>query len=89
MKIRFRVIESSGTADPRQTPIAIRLSQALSGFLMREEIGFYGFLRLVWRLWKWFRKVKKQAHQLAKQRAADKSNYVFRTSQVLTIETEN
>ena len=81
MNITFCITEKSGKISPTHadglwdTP--------------KERFGECGFFRLCWILLKWYLRVKKQAWHSHKMREADRLNYVFRTRQVLTIESEN
>ena len=81
MNINFNIAEKSGKVSP--------LYKSPWWDTSKESSGVFGFLRLCWHLWKWHRKVMEQARHSRQMREQDKDNYVFRTRQVITIETEN
>ena len=81
MHINFHITEKSGTISP--------LYKSPWWSTPKETSGAFGFLRLCWHLWKWHRKVREQSRLSRQMRERDKEMHVFRTRQVLTIETEN
>lgn len=54
-----------------------------------RDWGYFSSLRLVLRLWKWWRLAKADARRHRKMRKKDPANYVFRTVRELTFHTEN
>lgn len=81
MNINFNITEKSGTISP--------LYKSPWWDTPKETSGAFGFLRLCWHLWKWHCQVREQARHTRQMREQDKEMYVFRTRQVLIIETEN
>ena len=81
MDIWFRVVDKRGKVNPLRDKPKWKKTH--------REANYFTFLQLCYRLWKWYRKVKKQTAQVRTQCKLDKDGCYFKTRQVFIVETEN